>query len=155
MFLRRVNLLKEGNIRAFKFGIYIAAIITVVGIYNFLVKTFLDPCCQLHTTGESLLKISIFFSYIIGIGIIFLIFLIFVKQIFDKIKPDKDISWRQKKESSLNMLFVAILVLNFGLLLVAQAPVKLIGCTHCEVKTTTEVLEKTNQAKPRVFNSIK
>ena len=151
MFLRRVNLFKEGNIRAFKFGIYIATTITVTGIYNFLVKTYLDPCCQERTAGESLLKISTFFSYIIGIGIIFLIFTVFIKQIFDKFKTKKDISWQREKDSGLNMLFVAILILNFGLLLISQVPVKFIGCTYCEIQKTNEVIEKTNQAKPDMF----
>lgn len=130
-FFRKVNLTSEGNIRALKLGVYIASAITIIGIFNFVIKTFLDPCCRDHTAGEAMLKISGFLSYIVGAGIIALTFLVFIKQIFDKVKPRADISWRAKSESGLNMLFVAILILNFGLLLVAQLPVTLIGCTEC------------------------
>jgi hypothetical protein len=152
MFLRRVNLFREGNIRAFKFGIYIAATITFIGIFNFLVKTFLDPCCQDHTVGEPLLKISTFLSYIVGIGIIFLVFMVFIKQLFDKFKTRKDIYWKREKESGLNMLFVAILIINFGLLLISHVPVKFIGCTYCETSRDVEVIQDNNNIDLPFFN---
>lgn len=135
LFLRRISLTSEGNIRALKLGVYIASAVSILGIYNFLTKTFLDPCCRERTIGEVLLKVSSFLSYIIGIAIIVLIFLVFIKQILNKFSPKPDISWRTKSESGLNMLFVAILMLNFGLLLVAQLPVTLIGCTECSPDT--------------------
>jgi len=137
-FFRQVNLTSEGNIRALKFGVYIASAITVIGIYNFVTKIFLDPCCREHTVGETMLKISEFLSYMAGIGIITLIFLVFAKQILDKLNPRPDISWRAKSESGLNTLFAAILILNFGLLLVAQLPTTLIGCAKCSPDIMSE-----------------
>ena len=72
-FSGKENLLREGNVRAFKFGIYIATAITMLGIYNLIIKMFLDPCCQTHTAGERLLSSSSFLSSIIGGGMVFLI----------------------------------------------------------------------------------
>lgn len=136
MFSGNQNLLREGNIRAFKLGIYIATVITVLGIYNLIVKMFFDPCCQEHTSGEFLIQIGTFLSSVIGGGMFLLILVVIVKSIIERMMPQQDISWRVKKESGLNMLFVAILILNFGLLLVAQAPITFIGCFRCEPEAT-------------------
>ena len=138
-----MDFLKQGNIRAFKFGAYIACVIIALGIYNFFVKIYFDPCCQEHTLGEFLYGISDFLSYITGIAIIILIFLSFFKiLIMDRFKKKKDISWRAEKESALNAVFITILIFNFCLLLGAQLPKVLIGCTGCAPVSLLESVKK-------------
>ena len=137
-----MNLLREGNYKAMKFGGYMLCVIMALGIYNFFVKIYLDPCCQEHTIGEFLFKISNFLSYLIAGGILIFIVIIFLKFIFDKIKPKEEGSWSVEKESVLNATFIVILIINFCFLLAAQLPKFVIGCTSCDATSIEEDVRK-------------
>ena len=140
-----MNLLRDGNYRAVKFGGYIMCVIIALGIYNFFVKIYLDPCCQEHTIGEFLFRISNFLSYIVGGGMLVLIIFIFLKFIFNQIKPKGEVSWSVEKESILNATFIVVLIINFCFLLAAQLPKFLIGCTGCD---TTPIEEDVRRYLP-------
>ena len=127
-----MNLLKEGNVRALKFGCYIACVIIVLFIYNFFIKIYFDPCCQENTSGDFIFLISSFLFYIFGIGIIAAIVFILIKTKIDKVRPKREILFKKKNESFLNIFFVVILLANFFLLLAAQLPKILIGCVGCK-----------------------
>ncbi len=137
-----MDLLRDGNHKAVKFGGYMLCVIIALGIYNFFVKIFLDPCCQEHTVGEFLFRISDFFSYIIAAGILILIIFIFLKFVFYKIKSKTEVSWDAERESVLNATFVIILIINFCFLLAAQLPKFLIGCTSCDATPIDEDIRK-------------
>ncbi|MEA2064936.1 MAG: hypothetical protein U9O66_01395 [Patescibacteria group bacterium] len=137
-----MDLLRDGNHKAMKFGGYMLCIIIALGIYNFFVKIYLDPCCQEHTTGEFLFRISNFFSYLIAGGILILIIFVFLKFIFNKIKPQGKVSWKAEKESVLNATFIIILIINFCFLLAAQLPKFLIGCTGCDATPIEEDIRR-------------
>ncbi|NCF75023.1 MAG: hypothetical protein GWO87_00870 [Xanthomonadaceae bacterium] len=133
-----MNLLKEGNVRALKFGCYIASVIIALFIYNFFIKLYFDPCCEENTFGEFMFSISNFLSYILGAGIIATVILVFIKIGIDKFKPEREIFFRKKKESFLNKFFIVILLANFCLLLAAQLPKLLIGCFGCKINHNSE-----------------
>ena len=107
-----MNFVAEGNIRAFKFGFYIAVVIVTLGIYNFIAKTFFDPCCQNHTAGEAMLEFGNFLSIAIGVAMLILIIAVFIRLVFNNFRPKKYISWKAEKESALNTFFIVILIIN-------------------------------------------
>ena len=127
-----MNLLKEGNIKALRFGSYTACVIIVLFFYNFFIKIYFDPCCQENTSGDFLFLISNFLFYIFGIGIIATIIFILIKTKIDKVRPKREILFKRQKESFLNIFFIVILSANFCLLLAAQLPKILIGCVGCK-----------------------
>ncbi|MCD4705566.1 hypothetical protein K8R61_00610 [bacterium] len=129
-----MDLLKEGNVRALKFGCYIACVIIALFIYNFFIKIYFDPCCQENTFGEFMFSVSSFLSYVMGAGIIATIIFIFIKTKIDKFRPKREILFKKKKESSLIIFFIIILLANFCLLLAAQLPIVLIGCVGCNIE---------------------
>ncbi|MEA2088615.1 MAG: hypothetical protein U9O55_02115 [Patescibacteria group bacterium] len=133
-----MNLLKEGNVRALKFGCYTVCVIIALFIYNLFIKIYFDPCCQENTFGEFMFLMSSFLSYILGIGIIVTVIFVFIKIKIDKFRPKREILFKKRKESALNLFFIVILLANFCLLLAAQLPKILIGCVGCEIEQNSK-----------------